>query len=129
MIRKISYVIVSVLYFNLFFMFCYYFKIVEFFSDKFLLENRLFDVLVINLFLVAFDVLYILFFSVIKTQKLSYFWYVGSGVFLGVIISFILFKTNNKFSDYLSMVSFFTVNSIFLSYSLMFEKEKNNVFS
>jgi len=129
MIRKISYVIVSVLYFNLFFMFCYYFKIVEFFSDKFLLENRLFDVLVINLFLVAFDVLYILFFSVIKTQKLSYFWYVGSGVFLGVIISFILFKTNNKFSDYLSMVSFFTVNNIFLSYSLMFEKEKNNVFS
>ena len=125
MAKKISYVVMSVIYFNLFFLFSYYFKIVDFMSNNFNVLN----IIVANLLVVIFDAFYILFFNVLKVYKLSYLWCVISSVFIGFIISFIIFKTNYNFNNYLSVISFFTINFIFLNYSLRFEKEKNNVFN
>lgn len=119
----------SVLWFNLFFLFCYYFRIIEFFDDGFLFENKIFNVLFLNFLVAVFDVFLMFFLGKFIVENMSYFAVVIVSFFIGFIISFIFFKTNYKFSDYLFVVSFVIINDIFMSYSLKFEREKNDLFS
>jgi hypothetical protein len=51
------------------------------------------------------------------------------GAVSGALISFLFLGCNKyEFGDYLSIISYFIINTIFISYSLYFEKEKISVF-
>ena len=127
--NKISYIIMSLIFFNLLFVFYFYFKIVNFLYIDFVGVNTFVNVLVSNLVIVVLDALYIVLYRLIKLEKLSYFWTSFIGVITGFLFSFLLLRFKEyEVIDYLGIVSFFTINTLFISYSLYFEKEKELVF-
>jgi len=119
----------SLIFFNLLFIVYYYFKIVNFLYIDFVGINTLVNILFSNLFIIVFDVLYIILYKVINLDKLSYLLTSFLGVIIGVLYSFLLLGFNGyEAIDYLGIISFFTINTLFISYSLYFEKEKEFVF-
>lgn len=127
--EKVSYVVMSLLFFNLLFIFYYYFKIVNFLYIDFVGINTLVNIVLSNLFIIVFDVLYIILYKTIKLEKLSYLFTVFLGIFLGGMVSLLVLGFNSHDAiDYLGIISFFTINTLFISYSLCFEKEKELVF-
>lgn len=128
MMNKLSYVIMSVLFFNVLFTFYYYFKIISFLYIDLFSFSRLLNVILVNLFIVVLDVVLILLYNYFYLQKMSYLRMVFFGLFVGGAISLILLKGNYKFDDYLSIISYFIINAIFIYYSLYFDDEKKRVF-
>lgn len=127
--NKLSYIIMSVFIFNVLFTFYYYFKIVSFFYIDLFFYSRLINFFLINAFICFIDATYIILYHFVNLEEFSYFNFVLIGMFLGVCFSFITLGINGyDVSDYLSIISFFIINTIFLSYSLSFEKEKKRVF-
>ena len=126
--NKVSYVVMSVLFFNLFFVFNYYFKIIDFLYIDFLFENRLIQIIFVNSVLVFMDAIFIALYDKLKIYKLSYFLVVILGFFIGLCISLIIFEAKYNLSNYLAVISYFIINTLFISYSLYFEKYKNHVF-
>lgn len=126
--EKISYIVMSVLFYNIMFIFLYYFKIVSYlYVDVFNL-NKYLLIIINNLFVVFYDILFICVYEVLKLYKLSYFFISLLGVLIGSIFSVILFGFNRDISDYLAIISYSVINTIFLAYSLYFEKYKIKVF-
>ena len=126
--EKISYIVMSVLFYNFMFIFLYYFKIVSYlYVDVFNL-NKYLVITINNLFLILIDILFIYLYKTLKLYKLSYFFICIIGAFIGAIISVLVLKFNKEFSDYLAIVSYSIINTIFLAYSLYFEKNKEKVF-
>lgn len=127
--NKISYVVASLIFFNLLFIFYYYFKIVNFLYIDFVRINTLVNILITNLFIITFNVLYIILYKVIKLDRLSYLFTILLGGIIGGLFSVLILGVNNyEAIDYLGVISFFTINTLFISYSLYFEKEKELVF-
>ena len=129
--NKLSYIVMSLALFNLFFIFCYYFKIVNFLYINFADFNVVFNVIFTNLFVAVFDAFYIILFNKIKLYKLSYLFICFLGAFIGLVMSVIVlrFSDNYEIIDHLGIISFFAINTVFISYSLYFEKVKKTVFS
>lgn len=126
--EKISYIVMSVLFYNIMFIFLYYFKIVSYlYVDVFNL-NKYLLIIINNLFVVFYDILFICMYEVLKLYKLSYFFISLLGALIGSIFGVILFGFNRDFSDYLAIISYSVINTIFLAYSLYFEKYKIKVF-
>lgn len=127
--KIISYLIMSLLFFNVLFVFYYYFKIVNFLYVDLFDVNRFMNIFTINLIVLIFDIVYILLYKLLKLEQLSYFTVIMIGFFLGLVSSYLLLKNDNyEVSDYLAVISFMIINILFLSYSLYFEKNKSNVF-
>jgi len=128
--KNLSYLVMSLLFFNFLFIFYYYFKIVSFWYiglfDVYIVLGAIF----INFLVLIFDILYILIYEIFKFYRLSYFKVCIVGLVIGVIMSLLLLGISDKyeFGDYLGIVSYFLINTIFISYSLYFEKEKIKVF-
>lgn len=127
--NKVSYVIMSLLFFNLLFIFYYYFKIVNFLYINFISVNAFVNIFVTNLFIIILDVIYIILYKIVKLEKLSYWVTTFLGVIIGGMVSFLVLGIKgHEAIDYLGIISFFTINTVFISYSLYFEKEKEFVF-
>lgn len=127
--NKLSYIVMSLLFFNLLFIFFYYFKIVNFLYIDFVNINKLVNVLLTNVFVIAFDVFYMILYRVIKLERLSYLFTTLLGVIIGGLVSVLILGINNhEVIDYLGIISFFTIDTLFFSYSLYFEKDKEFVF-
>ena len=116
----------SLVFFNVLFLFYFYFKIVDF------LYIELFDYgFLINIILVNAVVLVIDFFLILlyKFFYSSYFKMFLLGGVIGGIICYLLSLTGSySFGDYLSIISYFIINTIFVCYSLWFDIEKKEVF-
>lgn len=127
--NMVSYIIMSVFIFNVLFTFYYYFKIVDFFYIDLFFYSRLINFFLINSFICFINAIYIVLYHFVNLEEFSYFNFVLIGMFLGVCFSFIVLGISGYgVSDYLSIISFFVINIIFISYSLSFEKEKKRVF-
>lgn len=126
--NKVSYVIMSILFFNVFFVFNYYFKIVNFLYLDFVFENRVLQFLFVNFFVVIFDVIFIILYNFFKLYKFSYFIIILVGFLIGALFSFFILKKGYELCDYLAIISYGVINVLFLSYSLYFEKERKKVF-
>ena len=127
-VNKVSYIIMSVLFFNLFFVFNYYFKIVNFLYIDFMFDNLMVKIIFVNFLVIFFDVIFITLYNFLKLYKLSYFLIILVGLLIGVLVSVLILKRGYELCDYLSIISFSIINVLFLSYSLYFEKEKQKVF-
>lgn len=127
--NKISYIIMSVLFFNIIFIFYYYFKIVNFLYIDFVRGNIIAKTLITNIIIIVFNILYIFVYEYLKLYKLSYFMISILGLLIGIGASFIILNKEYEFSDYLAVISYFIINTVFVSYSLYFEKNKENVFN
>lgn len=85
--------------------------------------------IVINCFVVVIDLLCIFFEKFISRRKKYYFWYLIIGLALGSFSCLVLLGKNSLMvSDYAAIISYFVINTIFIMYSLSFEKEKRKVF-
>jgi len=127
--RVISYLVMSLLFFNVLFIFYYYFKIVNFLYIDFLNFNNFVNIILTNLIILTFDIIYIIMYRISKLDKLSYFFVVLLGMIIGIIASFIVLKDKNyEVIDYLGVISYFIINTVFLSYSLYFDNVKEVVF-
>lgn len=123
--RNVSYLVMSLLFFNVLFIFYYYFKIVNFSYADLFGFSKLLNGILVNLYVLVLDIISILFYKICKIWKLSYFKTVILGFIIGNIASFILLGFNKyEFKDYLSIISYFMINTIFIFYSLYFEEEK-----
>ena len=126
---KISYLIMSVLFFNVWFIFYYYFKIVSFLYIDLLNVSRIMNIIIVNLFVILFDILVIFLYKLFKNKNLTYFKVIILGTFLGCFISYItLEKRECEASDYLSIICYYLINTIFIYYSLQFNDNKIKVF-
>lgn len=129
MVNKISYLVMSLVFFNVLFVFYYYFKIVNFLYIDFLNFNKLVNILFTNLLILTINIVYMGIFYCLKFRKFSYVFSVVIGFIIGVIISvFVLSNKGYEVVDYLGIISYFVINFVFISYSLYFEKEKELVF-
>lgn len=124
-----SYLFMSLLFFNIIFIFYYYFKIISFLYVDLFHCNVLTNIILVNLIVLVIDVFYILIYKCLNLYKLSYFSILFLGGGLGALFSFLFnFWGNYLIEDYLSIISYFIINTIFISYSLSFEKENMIVF-
>lgn len=124
--KKISYLFMSLVFFNFLFLFYYYFKIVDFLYIELFNYNALINILIVNFIILIIDVFLILFYEFIY---LSYFKMVLLGIVIGVIVCCFFSLTGEyNISDYLATISYFIINIIFICYSLLFDKEKKVVF-
>jgi len=129
MINKLSYLVMSLLFFNVLFIFFYYFKIVNFLYIDFIGNNTFFNILFTNLFILAVDVVYMFGYNIFIKKRFSYFLVVFIGALIGVFVSvFVLGLSKYELNDYLSIISYFIINVIFISYSLSFDQIKARVF-
>ena len=80
----------SLLFFNILFIFYYYFKIVNFLYIDFMSGNVLLNIMLTNLIILVFDVVYIYLYKFLNMYKLSYFYILLIGVFLGLIVSLVV---------------------------------------
>ena len=127
--KKISYLVMSLLFFNVLFIFYYYFKMVNFFYINLFDYNLVVNIMIVNFIVTLADVLIMLFYESLGFNKYPYFLFVIIGCFIGTIISFVFLGLGSyEFSDYLSIVSFFTIDIVFIGYSLKFDEEKEKVF-
>ena len=112
----------SLLVFNILFTFYYYFRIVDFLYINLFKYNALINVILVNISLLLIDITYIFIYKLLKFDRFSYLKIVFIGVVLGCLFSVLdLGIKENEFRSYLAIVSFFTINTIFISYSLSFE--------
>lgn len=127
--NKISYLLMSVIFFNILFIFYYYFKIVNFFYINLFKFSVILNVLFINFWVLLIDVFILIFYYLFKRFKLSYFKMICIGLFIGGLMSFVLLGVNKyEFNDYIAVISYFVINTVFIFYSLQFEVEKIKVF-
>ena len=91
--------------------------------------NILLSILLINSFVILFNLFYIIVYKFLNFYKMSYFFIVFLGIFLGMAFSFLLRGDKYEINDYLAVISYFVVDIIFVSYSLYFEKEGKKVFN
>ena len=127
--NKLYYIVMSLLVFNILFTFYYYFRIVDFLYINLFKYSALINVILVNISLLLIDITYIFIYKLLKFDRFSYLKIVFIGVVLGCLFSVLyLGIKENEFRSYLAIVSFFTINTIFISYSLSFEEEKKRVF-
>lgn len=127
--KILSYIIMSMLFFNVLFIFYYYFKISSFLYVDLFNFNIITNTVLINLILAIINLLYIFIYKIFNLYKLSYFEVVMFGLVIGIIGSLLLLGIENyEIGDYLSIISYFIINILFISYSLNFEKTKIVVF-
>ena len=75
------------------------------------------------------DIVLIFIYSLFSKYKFSYFNIVLIGLLIGILVSFISLRLNNYgLNNYFAIVSYFVINTIFISYSLSFKEEKKIVF-
>ena len=128
--KILSYLIMSLLFFNILFLFYYYFKIVTFLYidlfDFYILVNTL----LINVIVTLSNIFFVLVYKWLNFYKLSYFKVVILGLFIGGLMSLIFLRANKSYEigDYLAVISYFVINTVFISYSLSFDKDRNIVF-
>ena len=127
--KTLSYLMMSLVFFNILFLFYYYFRIVTFLYIDLFSFNKILNCIFINFIVLLIDIMLLTFYKPFKLYKLSYFKMVLLGIFIGVLMSLIILRWNNyEFGDYLSLVSYFLINTLFIIYSLNFEREKLIVF-
>lgn len=125
----LSYILMSLLLFNIMFFLCFYFKITSFFYLEVLNLSNSINFIIINCFVIIIDLVCIFFEKFIGYRKNYYFWYLIIGVAFGSFSCLVLLGKNSLMvSDYVSIISYFVINTIFIMYSLSFEKEKRKVF-
>ena len=120
----------SLLFFNVLFIFYYYFKIVDFLYIDLFDFNYLINSFIMNFIVIVVDIFVMFLWTCFKMKRSSYFCYVLLGLVIGVIMSFILLGiSSHKLYDYLAFCSYFLINTIFICYSLTFDKNKVKVFA
>lgn len=127
--KIVSYLIMSLFLFNLLFIFYYYFRIISFWYLGVFNLNLLSNLLIVNIFVLVFDGIYILMYKIFNLYKLSYYKIVFFGLIIGFILSVLILRVKiSQFSDYLAIISYFIINIIFISSSLSFDEESKEVF-
>ena len=119
----------SMLFFNIMFIFFYYFKIVSFMYTDLWGLSSLGGVILVNFLVLFFDLVYIYAYSLLGLYHLSYLKIFLLGLIMGTTLS-ILFLGWGKyvFGDHLAIISYVIINTIFISYSLYFDENKIKVF-
>lgn len=90
--------------------------------------NKLVNLLLTNLLIFMFDIIFIVSYELFKFRKFSYFFMVLIGCFVGIVVSVFLLDDGYGFVEYLGVISYFIIDVVFLSYSLYFDEIKNSVF-
>ncbi len=127
--KIISYYIMSLLFFNILFIFFYYFKIVNYLYIDFINLNKFLNIIVTNLFIIVIDSLIIIIYKLFFYNKFSFLLTICLGSLIGTVISIFLLNKDYELNDYLGILSFFIINTLFIIYSLYFEKHKEKVFN
>jgi hypothetical protein len=116
----ISYIIMSLIIFNIIFNVYYFFKIINLSYTNVFEFSIYINIVIVNLMIILIDILFIL---INFFVKFNYYRMIGLGIFIGfLIIMFCKYNFNYLLSDYLFILSFTTIDSIFISYSYSYRK-------
>lgn len=125
----LGYIFMSLLFFNILFLFYFYFRIVSFFYLEVFPFKYIENLFLANLIVVLVDIISLFLYKFVIRFKNNYGMYVFVGLVIGLVFSMIMFSTSKyEFSDYLAVISYFLINNVFIMYSLSFETEKMKVF-
>lgn len=125
----LGYIFMSLLFFNILFLFYFYFRIVSFFYLEVFPFKYIENLFLANLIVVLVDIISLFLYKFVICFKNNYGVYVFVGLVIGLVFSMIMFSTSKyEFSDYLAVISYFLINNVFIMYSLSFETEKMKVF-
>ena len=125
----LGYIFMSLLFFNILFLFYFYFRIVSFFYFEVFPFKYIENLFLANLIVVLVDIISLFLYKFVISFKNNYGMYVFVGLVIGLVFSMIMFSTSKyEFSDYLAVISYFLINNVFIMYSLSFETEKMKVF-
>ena len=122
--KKVSYVLLVLVFFNLSINLLYYLQVVNYNAIK-IFDNYL-DVLFTNVLLIMLIVIYMFIYLRFMIERFNYFKSVILGVIIGIVIC-VLYR-GLAFEEYLFIVLSSALITTFISYSLYFERIKDEVF-
>lgn len=124
--RYCSYVIVTLMLFNIMIAFYHYFKLIDYWY-LFDMKETL-NILYSNCLILFINVLYLFCFRLVLKMNIPYFVINTFNLIIGICLSVVILGFYKQFSDYLSLVSYFTISFLLLSSSLSFDLNKEKVF-
>ena len=122
--KKVSYVLLVLVFFNLSINLLYYLQVVNYNAIK-IFDNYL-DVLFTNILLIILIVIYMFIYLRFMMERFNYFKSVILGAIIGIGICFLY--RGLAFEEYLFIVLSSALITTFISYSLYFERIKDEVF-
>ena len=122
--KKVSYVLLVLVFFNLSINLLYYLQVVNYNAIK--IFDNYFDVLFTNILLIILIVIYMFIYLRFMIERFNYFKSVILGVIIGIVIC-VLYR-GLAFEEYLFIVLSSALITTFISYSLYFERIKDEVF-
>lgn len=122
--KKITYIFLILVFFNISAFSLYYLKVINHFCFPILNNN--FDILLTNLIIIVFFIIYSIIYQRFMIKKFNYFKSMMLGILLGIILC--LFFKNLKWEEYLFITLFTSFSLTFISYSIYFEQVKEEVF-
>ena len=122
--KKVSYVLLVLVFFNLSINLLYYLQVVNYNAIK--IFDNYFDVLFTNILLIILIVIYMFIYLRFMMERFNYFKSVILGAIIGIGICFLY--RGLAFEEYLFIVLSSALITTFISYSLYFERIKDEVF-
>ena len=124
MMKKLSYILLVIVFFNIMIFSLYYLRIINHYS--LVIFNDSIDVLITNLILFFIMLVYSVFYQRFMIKKFNYFKVASLGLIIGII--FCLFFSNLIFEEYLFIALYTSFSFTFISYSVYFDLIKDKVF-
>ena len=122
--KKVSYVLLVLVFFNLSINLLYYLQVVNYNAIK--IFDNYFDVLFTNILLIILIVIYMFIYLRFMMERFNYFKSVILGAIIGIGICFLY--RGLAFEEYLFIVLSSALITTFISYSLYFGRIKDEVF-